>query len=534
MPVPGVPSSGVRIRLLLSLSAANLLLFRCWQALLPGSTDQYFGAWTPTAASISALLALVAATTALIYAVSILVYKQTRPSGLARTTFHVLALIVLQHPLREALTGSYSHLNLFILKSLVGHQAFYATALVLVIIAFLVIHRWPTRTERLGRNLLFVLLPLPLACLGPILFHARSGGGAISQVSAATPGPSPTQQLYLIVFDEWDYGWTFAHRPPGLSLPHMDAFAGESLQAHRAYPPASETKRSIPSILSGRLFSEVATGPDGDLHLRDAESGDHLRLSDLEDLPLTASRRGKRVLMVDYYHAYGHRYQQLRPTLDLFRLPYYAEWERAAKSQSHFLAATKFESTLAITSLPGLKGLLKDREIPHLRNLHANLLKRLLDEASHPTHELVIVHFPIPHAPSLAFPPGCGSHPGSLGNLYLVDEAIGALRNRLEQRGAWKDATIILTSDHWQRAMTAKGLPPRPPAFSGPESAHRIPLLIKFAGPSSGRHEASPMNNRIVHHLVKDWLFDTPLTQERVTHWAGVIPAQGSYDIFIK
>lgn len=535
MPIPGLPSAGLRTRLLLSLSAANLLLFRCWQALLPGSTDQYFGAWTPTLASISALLALMVITTIVIYAISWIIYDRLQPSGLVMTTLHVLALVVLQHPLREAITGSYSHLNLFILKSLVGRPAFYATALVLVAFAIHLVHTWPTQAERLGRSLLLLLLPLPLVCLGSILFHTRAGGGPIAQVTTFTPGGfPPARQLYLIVFDEWDYGWTFAHRPTDLSLPHLDAFAEESLQAHRAYPPASETKRSIPSILSGRLFSDVSTGPDGDLHFQDAESMERIRLSELEDLTLIASRRGDRVLMVDYYHAYGNRYQQLRQTLDLFRLPYYSEWARAAGSQGQFFAAIKFESSLAMASLPGLKGLQKDQEIPHLRTLHASLMNRLLDEASNPSHELVIVHLPVPHAPCLAPLPECKSRPGSIGNLTMVDEAIGALRSRLDQRGEWNNTTIILTSDHWQRTMTAEGMPLRPQAFSGPEFAHRIPLLIKFSGSSLGHHEATPLNNRIVHHLVKDWLFGHALTQQQVVRWAGKVPVQGVYDPLIK
>ncbi|WP_243317487.1 sulfatase-like hydrolase/transferase [Geothrix paludis] len=534
MPVPGVPPSGMKMRLLLSFSAANLLLFRCWQALLPGSTDQYFGAWNPTITSVAALLFLVTTATIAIYILSWIVYKKARLSGLPRSGFHVLALVILQHPIRETLTGSYSHLNLFILKSLIGRPVFYTVSLTLVVVAFFLIHRWPSQAEHLSRSALLLLLPLPLLCLGSILLQVRPGDGVVPQVTALAPGPPPARQLYLIVFDEWDYGWTFAHRPESLLLPHLDAFAKESFQTQRAYPPASETKRSIPSILSGRLFSEVATEPDCELSFKDAESGQRYRLSELEDLPLLASRQGKRTLLIDYYHAYGKRYQSQRKTLELCRLPYYAEWEKAERSQGHFPAAVKFELSLAIESLPGLKGLLKDLELPHLRELHSNLLNRLLEEASRPTHELVIVHLPVPHAPCLTPPSECGFHPGSLGNLRLVDEAIGALRNRLEERRAWNDSTIILTSDHWQRAITAEGLPPRPPAFSAPEFAHRIPLLMKFAGPSAERHNDTPMNNRVIHPLVKDWLFDAELTSDRVAQWAGTFPPRGAYDPLIK
>jgi hypothetical protein len=42
------------------------------------------------------------------------------------------------------------------------------------------------------------------------------------------------------------------------------------------------------------------------------------------------------------------------------------------------------------------------------------------------------------------------------------------------------------------------------------------------------------MNNRIVHHLVKDWLVVGTLSQEQVARWAGAVPVQGAYDSLIK
>lgn len=159
--------------------------------------------------------------------------------------------------------------------------------------------------------------------------------------------------------------------------------------------------------------------------------------------------------------------------------------------------------------------------------------RRLLAEARNPQHDLIIAHLPVPHAPALA-----GSDPrfpGQLANMSLMDTLTGRLSRQLVASGRWGTTTLILTSDHWQRDISAVGmLPNRPARFDTPEMRRRVPLVIWMPDHPRGERTDTPMNNRIVYPLIEAWLNGVSLCPKLVEAEARRAPSQGFYDPAIR
>jgi tetratricopeptide (TPR) repeat protein len=96
------------------------------------------------------------------------------------------------------------------------------------------------------------------------------------------------------------------------------------------------------------------------------------------------------------------------------------------------------------------------------------------------------VHLFDPHAPYAAPEPyrSIYSHSPYDGEVAYADALVGRLREWLEQRGAWEDTTVILTSDHGE-ALGEHGEPAH--GFFLYEATLRVPLIIRAAGGAGAR-----------------------------------------------
>ena len=381
MPIPPAEKRPLGPILLLCNSASTLLLLNAWQAILPGSGAQYFGPWAPTTSSVLALVLLQTVITSAIYAIIHVLWSRVHRFLLVRALLILVAILLIQNPLRGIIADHLPLVSTLMLRSWLGHRGFIFMTLLLILAYMAIFWRWPYYVEQVMRGLLLIFSPLPFVLLFSVLLGFQSSDTA-SQITKSYPGPVPSRQLYLIIFDEWDYGWTFAHRPTGLILPNLDRIVEESFLADVAYPPASETIRSIPSLLSGMLFSSVATAPRQNFRLQVAGSDRWTQFSDLEDLPKIASKLGKRTLLIDYVHSYPLNYFRERPLLDLYRLPYYPDWEKGANGQGTIIRASGYFADLALYSVPVIGGWRRTTtDLPFLRKLLWELKARQIGRA---------------------------------------------------------------------------------------------------------------------------------------------------------
>ena len=70
--------------------------------------------------------------------------------------------------------------------------------------------------------------------------------------------PTHNKRLVWILFDELAYQPTFETRDPSLRLPNFDRLRGESTLYTSMTPIADRTTRAVPSLLLGRMVTDVA------------------------------------------------------------------------------------------------------------------------------------------------------------------------------------------------------------------------------------------------------------------------------------
>ena len=519
-----VPSRSVGYLWLLSASASTLLLLNRWQALLPASDVRYYGPWTPTLASVGALIVLhlLVSLACLVTVRTIWPHIQRFP--LLRMASLLAAMFLLLSPLRQPAAYWVPMLNRGVAQARLGRAGLWALSLLVLLGCIGAVLKWPRRVERFLGNTLLILTPLPLVLLLKIL-PTLGGVPSPLQITELPDGPAPFRQLYLLIFDEWDYGWTFAHRPEKLTLPNLDALVKVSFQAERAYPPTAETATSIPSLLTGILFKEATIDSKQNFLVKAMDSGEWVAQSDLNDLPREASRRNQRTLLLGCLHSYAAEYQHERPLLDLYRLPLFADWKFTADSHGSVFRSLGLFARLALMDVQGVRARVQSK---YQRQALRDFESRLLAEIRSPQHDLVIAHLPVPHAPALEG--GDPRFPGQLANLPILDAFVGRLRRQLELAGRWNRTTLIITSDHWQRDMTAISLPRRPPPFAAPDMRRRIPFVIWMPDHPRGERSDIAMNNRIVFNLVNGWLRGALLSPELVKSEAQRMPSEGYYD----
>lgn len=529
-PLPCVVKRSFTRLFCLSVSAATFLLLRRWQALLPANDIRYYAPWAPTLVSVAALCALQFMVSLACVAAVWIFWPRIQMFPVLRAAFFLAALFLLLNPLRLPAADWFPMLNRAVAQGRLGDTGFWGLFL-LTSIAFLgAILKWPLRAERTLGNALLIMAPTPLVLLVRIL-PSLHGAPPPPQIGQRLDGPAPHRQLYLLIFDEWDYGWTFAHRPEGLALPNLEALMPGAFQADRAYPPTAATETSVPSLLSGMIFEKAVISPRQEYLLKKMEGGAWVAHSDIDDLPRVASRLAQRTLLIGCLHSYSAEYQRHRPLLDLYRRPFLAEWKLTADVQGASLVGSFGGlAKLAVTDIGGVRGLVQPI---YQRQLLEDFESRLLAEARNPQHDLIIAHLPVPHAPALA---GSDSRfPGQLANMPLMDNLVGRLSRQLVASGRWSTTTLILTSDHWQRDISAVGrLPSRPARFDTPEMRRRVPLVIWMPDHPRGEPTDTPMNNRIVYPMIKAWLNGVSLCPKLVEAEARRVPSQGFYDPAIR
>jgi hypothetical protein len=312
-------------------------------------------------------------------------------------------------------------------------------------------------------------------------------------------------RVIWIIFDEWDQQATFERRPPTLQLPNIDAFSREAFSATNAYPPAGATQISIPSLLTGRLLTEVKHDVYGKLLVRAVGEN---RLRDFRQYKSLVNQfepAGLRLAISGWFEPYS-RLVSKDANIDV-------HWESSLTLQGFRGEGTG--ATITAQLRYAIMPYLVQNESPDIYSrIHAYGRNAVRD----PLVDIVFLHYPVPHLPSiydvkhgnisLQLKPEVD---GYFGNLALVDKTLGDIFNDLSISKLRDRTTIILSSDHWWRTSLL---------FDG-ERSTRVPYLIQLAGEHKRNVYEKPINTAYTLDLVSAILHGSIRDQSQLLAYFG-------------
>jgi sulfatase-like protein len=290
--------------------------------------------------------------------------------------------------------------------------------------------------------------------------------------AAMLPSRPSSPRIVWLVFDELDQHMVFDRRPADLELPEIDRLRSEGLMADHAAEISTHTTIALPSLLSGRLFTEAHPGGADVLQLQPEGSKQPVAWESQANVFGRARDLGVNSALAGWHHPYCRVIgDQL---VHCFAVP-----------STHSTAALTVEAHAERDGVRGTIPRLFQRQLYNLADmLHSSeepnserfrdteiqqdqqrqylaIREAAYREAADPRVGLLFVHFPTPHP----FPIyDRRSHTFELragldyfDNLALVDRTIGELRRTLEQAGLWKRTALLIGGDHGLRAAQWKG-----------------------------------------------------------------------------
>lgn len=477
-------------RLVIAFSLANLCCLNLWIVLLLDPYHDYLLPRPRAPLDFLSLMALVAILGCLFFAADRLSRRRRPPWAPAfRPVLFLAAILFALNGVRLLYP---SRLGLNVLVNAHG-LAVVAAALFLGALGLLVLAA--KRLRAIAATALFAVQALsPLV----IAFFALAAARAISAPSSypervTVPLHSPAKndrRVIVLLFDEMDQAQAFADRDPALRLPELDGFRARSLYATNAFPPAGRTIEAMPSLINGRIVTDVRFAGPADVRLRYEGAAGYISWTAEKNLFMELYAEGFNTALTGWFHPYSRVMDGLN----------YCRWyPLAASPAGGFLARLLERGRDFLYLLPGARLVLGQRGADqrlHLRN-YERMRRDVLALAVDPRYNLVFAHWPVPHPPYI-FERRRGRLVGSGGggsyadNLALVDQTLREVRRKMSKRGLWDKAAVVITSDHWRRTM--------------PNVHFRVPFLVKLPGQRLGLTHDGEFNTVVLHDLVRDLL----------------------------
>jgi hypothetical protein len=313
-------------------------------------------------------------------------------------------------------------------------------------------------------------------------------------------------RMVWMVFDELDQRAAFSARPETLDLPELDRLRRESFFSTSAFSPGEGTRRAIASMLLGKQVSWAQ--PAGSVELPCAIDG--APESDAVPDCWVAYRNlfeelreaGVNAGISGWYHPYCRIFHAAVTKCTAVGLPY---WDSPDLFDSFDQQWEDFVKPIPVARLwlrPGAR-IRKSH-----RDAYEAILETALQIAGDPSIGFALLHFPIPHHPDI-YDPDHGElsiedERSYLDNLALTDRTLGDVRAVMEAAGLWDASIVVVTSDHWWRAIHRGDwglLPEEEVVFAGGLD-RRIPFLVKFADQHEPLVYPKPFNTVLFHDLV--------------------------------
>jgi hypothetical protein len=440
-----------------------------------------------------------------------------RPARIAGELALVVALCIPLNAARSVFgKGRYALSRYAILTSFNDWPA--VLLLALVILLLYGFWRYRQSLARLTYAALLLLFPLFPLNLFHLLWSATGSHSAAPERVAGPIGPAPSAtRVVWMLFDEWDYGISFADRPHGLRLPALDALRAESLFASNVSSPSWQTRVSVPALTTGMLLKSVAEQGRSEVRLTPLEGGGEVRWSSTATVFSEARALGFNTSIVGAYLPYCRVLGRELSTC------WWSESPNLVSGSGSTLASMTVGQIRSVFETQNFSpfgvSLLSTGYDRMYREVLSNTEATLLGQAT----GLIYLHFPIPHPPTIynastgATRARSEGARGYLDNLVLVDKTVQRLRELMTEAGTWKHTTLLLTSDHWYREATLLGSHDR-----------RVPFLIKLAGDATPAIVNLPFNNVVTRDLIVRVLRGEVRTNADAVAWLGRVPAGGA------
>ena len=494
--------------LLICFSLGNLCFLRRWYDLehLQSRSVNYFRSGPPD----HTLLYSTLLCSALLTMVFWLLWMWVKRSGSRR--FLTLArcgfLLILMFPLESI--RRYWNIE-------IGHVDWGSSAALLTIELLLAIGLGMALTGNLrilgaARNVALAMVFLLPALL--IDFFWSSGGA--ESVSAFQPKPSlpllharassasgPAPRLIWLLFDELDQRLAFNQRQPSVALPELDRLRAESFAATHAFQTGGYTMVAIPSLLSGRIYTN-ADMADADTLMVKPEGSEHEFDWRHEPSVFRRARElGVNAAVVGWHHPYCRVLgdslarcfdEPSDPSPALLRETDAAEdgLLNTMGNQLGRLAVNLYD--IFRPDADSVAEKLKDASLQrHQQQQYFRIRDHAYHDAIDPQIDFLYVHFPTPHLFAIYDRQRqdfeLSSKTTYFDNLSLVDRTVGELRHKIEEAGLWDSTSILITSDHGLRRELWHGHLNWTPEFdsllaNGPSPL--VPFILKLGRSHEG------------------------------------------------
>lgn len=343
-------------------------------------------------------------------------------------------------------------------------------------------------------------------------------------------------RLVWIIFDEFDQGLAFDARPESVQLPEMDRLRSESMVANGATQTEEWTDYAIPTLLSGRVFSDFNIAGANRLMVLPVGSREW---SDWRDQPNVFERArdlGINAAIVGWHFPYcrilGDKVTRCFAASggppDSLQIGNQAAQYGILRSVV-FLFQLRWASLVDIFSprtpprdLAMIEAHVQERQLDQYTLIRDRALRDAVDRQI----GLVYIHVPVPH------PYGIydrqrkdfrlTSSTSYLDNLALADRMVGRVRRALKQAGLWESTSLLITGDHGLRPWLWSGRYNWSAELdrlmtNGPSG--RVPFILKLAGHTDSVVYYRPFFNFITGGLVEALLSGEVSTPAGAAHW---------------
>jgi hypothetical protein len=322
--------------------------------------------------------------------------------------------------------------------------------------------------------------------------------------SLAVRAPQASRpRIVWIIFDELDYRLSFPDRPADLAMPEFDRLRAESVFEENATSPANDTLSSVSSLLTGTRLASIST-------LDPSHATAHgVPLTSRPTIFSTVHNMGGNAAVVGWYLPYCRLFSQ-----DLAA----CEWHEIDNPLGETSGTFADSVLLQEQSLFEYGHASIFRQALRAR-YRTRMLREMTEEArcyvADPSLDFVFLHLPAPHAPhfydrvSRTFTKrntGAGSYPDSLA---LADMWLGDIRTTMTRAGLWDKTTVLVSSDHPDRASKD---------FDG-KSDGRVPFLLKLAGQTMGVTDTAPLRTVVSRSLLEAVFKNQIATREDAVRW---------------
>jgi hypothetical protein len=328
------------------------------------------------------------------------------------------------------------------------------------------------------------------------------------------PVPAPNRpRLVWLLFDELADDPVFEHRDPSLHLPNFDRLRAETTLYTDVTPIAYRTTRAVPSLLLGRIVTDVTYTADNRYLVQFSDTSGWKPFDPRATLFGAAKQYGLTTSLVGWYVAYC-------PILVDVATDCY--WSNADAQDR---GPTSTSATFGQNVWFPLRILFEQAFAPHrawddvsLWNAegHIAAVKDLraheLDTVATSQADILYLHIPAPHPPgfwdrrALVFAPG-GSY---LDSLDYSDRLLGQILDELKKQPRWAETTLIVHGDHSWRTRMWRPLPgwsaEDERVSRGGHWDSRPLLLIHSPGQQSPQTVDAPTSIMLVHDTVAKWI----------------------------